>query len=82
MAVIACDKREAFAQGSDSDEAIHSSFAAPWIASRSLSSARSRATRWHSNDVQRVAGFLVEQTRHRFFRSGADGFRNQRGRAD
>jgi hypothetical protein len=25
-AVIACDKREAFAQGSASDEAIHSSF--------------------------------------------------------
>jgi hypothetical protein len=24
--VIACDKREAFAQGSDSDEAIHLSF--------------------------------------------------------
>jgi hypothetical protein len=31
--VIACDKREAFAQGSESDEAIHSSVAALWIAS-------------------------------------------------
>jgi hypothetical protein len=39
LVVIACDKREAFAQGSDSDEAIHSFFcAAKWIASRSLSS--------------------------------------------
>jgi hypothetical protein len=31
--VIACDKREAFAQGSASDEAIHTCFAARWIAS-------------------------------------------------
>jgi hypothetical protein len=32
--VIACDKREAFAQGSGSDEAIHlTSFADGWIAS-------------------------------------------------
>ena len=38
QAVIACDKREAFAQGSDSDEAIHAFLAARWIASRSLSS--------------------------------------------
>jgi len=36
--VIACDKREAFAQGSESDEAIHSFLARCWIASRSLSS--------------------------------------------
>jgi hypothetical protein len=37
--VIACDKREAFAQGSESDEAIRSSlYVDPWIASRSLSS--------------------------------------------
>jgi hypothetical protein len=36
--VIACDKREAFAQGSVSDEAIHSSQRHFWIASRSLSS--------------------------------------------
>jgi hypothetical protein len=35
--VFACDKREAFAQGSDSDEAIHSFFAvAAWIASLAL----------------------------------------------
>jgi hypothetical protein len=34
--VIACDKREAFAQGSESDEAIHSSFVARWIASLAL----------------------------------------------
>src|SRR3981081_3042589 len=34
LAVIACDKREAFAQGSPCDEAIHSFFpAAAWIAS-------------------------------------------------
>jgi hypothetical protein len=32
-AVIACDKREAFAQGSGSDEAIHSFLRARWIAS-------------------------------------------------
>jgi hypothetical protein len=33
-AVIACDKREAFAQGSASDEAIHlSACIARWIAS-------------------------------------------------
>jgi hypothetical protein len=32
--VIACDKREAFAQGSESDEAIQlSRYAARWIAS-------------------------------------------------
>jgi len=32
--VIACDKREAFAQGSESDEAIHAfRYAALWIAS-------------------------------------------------
>ncbi|KRQ92838.1 hypothetical protein [Bradyrhizobium valentinum] len=32
--VIACDKREAFAQRSDSDEAIHASaYAGEWIAS-------------------------------------------------
>ena len=30
---IACDKREAFAQGSDSDEAIHLSRLEAWIAS-------------------------------------------------
>jgi hypothetical protein len=35
--VIACDKREAFAQGSASDEAIHSCFlVALWIASLAL----------------------------------------------
>ncbi len=33
LAVIACDKREAFVQGSERDEAIHSFFAAGWIAS-------------------------------------------------
>ena len=33
--VIACDKRKAFAQGSGSDEAIDTSFAARWIAPRS-----------------------------------------------
>jgi hypothetical protein len=34
FAVIACDKREAFAQGSESDEAIHpSAHADRWIAS-------------------------------------------------
>jgi hypothetical protein len=71
MAVIACDKREAFAQGSDSDEAIHSSAAVPnWIASRSLSSGALARDPLARNDMQRVAGFLVEQTRHRFFRSG------------
>jgi hypothetical protein len=31
--VIACDKREAFAQGSESDEAIHLSRGGTWIAS-------------------------------------------------
>jgi hypothetical protein len=31
--VIACDKREAFAQGSGSDEAIHRQQADRWIAS-------------------------------------------------
>jgi len=31
--VIACDKREAFAQGSVSDEAIHTVVSAQWIAS-------------------------------------------------
>jgi hypothetical protein len=38
--VIACDKREAFAHGSESDEAIHlrSGDAEQWIASWSLSS--------------------------------------------
>jgi len=70
MAVIACDKREAFAQGSDSDKATHSSFAAPWIASRSLLSGALARDPLARNDVQRVAGFLVEQTRHHFFRSG------------
>jgi hypothetical protein len=35
LAVIACDKREAFAQGSTCDEAIHS-FPSPWIASLTL----------------------------------------------
>ncbi|MFL6816182.1 MAG: hypothetical protein ACJ8EK_19345, partial [Bradyrhizobium sp.] len=36
--VIACDKREAFAHGSGSDEAIHpqSGDAEPWIASLAL----------------------------------------------
>jgi hypothetical protein len=38
LAVIACDKREAFAQGSDSDEAIQTLSNGFWIASRSLSS--------------------------------------------
>jgi hypothetical protein len=33
IAVITCDKREAFAQGSASDEAIHTCFAARLIAS-------------------------------------------------
>jgi hypothetical protein len=34
LIVIACDKREAFAQGSGSDDAIHSFFALQeWIAS-------------------------------------------------
>jgi hypothetical protein len=34
LAVIACDKRKAFAQGSESDEAIHLSSSWPlWIAS-------------------------------------------------
>src|SRR6478736_7466005 len=33
FAVIACDKREAFAQGSTCDEAIHTFFADRWIAS-------------------------------------------------
>jgi hypothetical protein len=32
-AVIACDKRKAFAQGSPGDEAIHFQHAARWIAS-------------------------------------------------
>jgi hypothetical protein len=42
-AVIACDKREAFAQGSEATKQPFSRFAALWIASRSLSSgARSR----------------------------------------
>jgi hypothetical protein len=31
--VIACDKREAFAQGSECDEAIHTWFVVLWIAS-------------------------------------------------
>jgi hypothetical protein len=34
--VIACDKREAFAQGSACDEAIQTSLAARWIASLAL----------------------------------------------
>src|SRR5205814_9586862 len=38
LLVIACDKREAFAQGRVSDEAIYSSAGAIWIVSRSLSS--------------------------------------------
>jgi hypothetical protein len=33
ISVIACDKREAFAQGERSDEAIHLSRAEIWIAS-------------------------------------------------
>jgi hypothetical protein len=33
FAVIACDKREAFAQGSARDEAIHLFHTATWIAS-------------------------------------------------
>jgi hypothetical protein len=37
--IIACDKREAFAQGSDSDEAIHPFLAAGWIASLAMTAA-------------------------------------------
>ena len=38
--VIACDKREAFAQGSSCDEAIQTFFAARWIASLALAMTR------------------------------------------
>jgi hypothetical protein len=39
LAVIACDKREAFAQGSEATkQSILAVFVAAWIASRSLSS--------------------------------------------
>jgi hypothetical protein len=46
FAVIACDKREAFAQGSESDEAIHSFCAARWIASLALAMTRKNDGPW------------------------------------
>jgi hypothetical protein len=53
-AVIACDEREAFAQGSDSGETIHAAaFADGWIASRSLSSGAFARPRWFAMTVWR-----------------------------
>ncbi|MDE5453204.1 hypothetical protein GWE18_10055 [Bradyrhizobium sp. CSA112] len=42
LRVIACDKREAFVQGSDGDEAIHSYRAGRWIAALALAMTVSR----------------------------------------
>jgi hypothetical protein len=45
-AVIACDKREAFAQGSASDEAIHSCFVAMDCFAEPVIGRRFAPTRW------------------------------------
>jgi hypothetical protein len=59
--VIACDKREAFAQGSESDEAIHSFFAPRnGLLRGACHRARIRATRWLAMTVWRLAFWLFE----------------------
>jgi hypothetical protein len=51
--VMACDKREAFAQGSVSDEAIHSWFVAlSGLLCGACHRARIRATRWLAMTAQ------------------------------
>jgi hypothetical protein len=66
MRVIACDKREAFAQGSASDDAIQFF----WIASRSLSSgahsrdplARDDGARCFTSEIDANARKITTQT--------------------
>jgi hypothetical protein len=50
--VIGSDKREAFAQGSASDEAIQTGFAVPWIASLTLAMTEKAANPDYSASVQ------------------------------
>jgi len=61
--VIACDKREAFAQGSDNDEAIHSSAKKVWIASRSLSSGAHSRDPLARNDGREARSAVSEDGR-------------------